>query len=90
VLKCPYGNPFVLNDVSDHEERTNVIVSFERWLMDPEQEALVTKVKTELKGKVLGCWCKPLDCHGDILKAVAEETIEETEQRKAAILKKSI
>lgn len=21
----------------------------------------------ELKGKVLGCWCKPLLCHGDIL-----------------------
>eukprot|EP00466_Bigelowiella_natans_P011764 jgi/Bigna1/141355/aug1.62_g16063 len=21
----------------------------------------------ELKGKILGCWCKPLDCHGDVL-----------------------
>ena len=21
----------------------------------------------ELKGKTLGCWCKPEDCHGDIL-----------------------
>ena len=22
----------------------------------------------ELRGKVLGCWCKPNKCHGDILK----------------------
>ena len=21
----------------------------------------------ELEGKVLGCWCKPQDCHGDVL-----------------------
>lgn len=21
----------------------------------------------ELKGKTLGCWCKPLACHGDVL-----------------------
>ena len=21
----------------------------------------------ELDDKILGCWCKPLDCHGDIL-----------------------
>lgn len=22
----------------------------------------------ELKGQVLGCWCKPNDCHGDLLR----------------------
>ena len=21
----------------------------------------------ELKNKLLGCWCKPLPCHGDVL-----------------------
>lgn len=21
----------------------------------------------ELRGKILGCWCKPLSCHGDVL-----------------------
>lgn len=26
----------------------------------------------ELKGKILGCWCKPLACHGDILIRLAE------------------
>lgn len=26
----------------------------------------------ELHGKVLGCWCKPDPCHGDILKEYAD------------------
>lgn len=27
----------------------------------------------ELKGKTLVCFCKPQDCHGDILVALAED-----------------
>lgn len=27
---------------------------------------------TELKGKTLGCWCKPLWCHGDVLIELLE------------------
>lgn len=26
----------------------------------------------ELKGKILGCWCKPLACHGDVLEKLVE------------------
>lgn len=25
-----------------------------------------------LKGKVLGCWCKPEDCHGDVLAWICD------------------
>lgn len=28
----------------------------------------------ELKGKTLGCFCKPLSCHGDILVRLADES----------------
>jgi hypothetical protein len=28
----------------------------------------------ELKGKVLGCWCNPKPCHGDVLAELAERT----------------
>jgi hypothetical protein len=28
----------------------------------------------ELKGKVLGCWCKPESCHGDVLVKLINET----------------
>jgi len=27
----------------------------------------------ELDGKVLGCWCKPAGCHGDVLLRLIEE-----------------
>jgi hypothetical protein len=27
----------------------------------------------ELEGKILGCWCTPLGCHGDILVRLVEE-----------------
>jgi hypothetical protein len=25
----------------------------------------------ELKGKILGCWCSPKSCHGDVLSELA-------------------
>jgi hypothetical protein len=31
-----------------------------------------------LRGKVLGCWCKPENCHGDVILKLLKET-EETE-----------
>jgi hypothetical protein len=37
------------------------------------------KLKTgelDLKGKVLGCWCKPMPCHGDILLQLLKENEE--------------
>ena len=27
----------------------------------------------ELRGKTLGCWCKPNDCHGDVLVKLLDE-----------------
>ena len=29
-------------------------------------------IPIELKDKVLGCWCKPLACHGDVLADIAD------------------
>ena len=33
----------------------------------------------ELNGKVLGCWCKPSACHGDILIKLFKEHFDITE-----------
>jgi len=30
-----------------------------------------------LKGKVLGCWCKPLPCHGDVIRDYLEGGLNE-------------
>jgi hypothetical protein len=40
------------------------IESYRKWIKtQPELLAALP----ELKGKTLGCWCKPGPCHGDVL-----------------------
>ena len=63
----PFGNPFVIGRDGD---RAAVIQKYRAWLL--AQPALVERVRRELAGKVLGCWCAPLPCHGDVLADVAE------------------
>ncbi len=64
----PWGNPFVIGKDGTREE---VILKYaEHLLADP---ALVARAKRELRGKTLGCWCKPHICHGDVLMEIANE-----------------
>lgn len=58
------GGPLVIVDTRDE-----AVARYEEWLI--EQPELVAAAKMELKGKVLGCHCAPLSCHGDILLKVA-------------------
>ncbi len=62
----PFGNPFV---IGRDGTRATVIGQYRAWLL--AQPALVDRVRRELAGKVLGCWCAPLPCHGDVLADVA-------------------
>lgn len=56
-----WANPFVLGRDGD---RRSVIDKYRAWIKhQPELLAALG----ELRGKVLGCWCKPLPCHGDVL-----------------------
>jgi len=57
----PWGNPF---KVGEHGDREQVIAKFRAYLMNNEN--LLARLP-ELKGKVLGCWCHPKPCHGDVL-----------------------
>ena len=51
------------------DTREEAIAAYEVYLqMNPD---LVEAAKTELRGKVLGCWCSPLPCHGDVLLKIA-------------------
>lgn len=56
-----WGNPFV---VGKDGTRTEVIEKYRIWLLNKPE--LLTKI-VELKDKVLGCWCSPQACHGDVL-----------------------
>jgi hypothetical protein len=65
-----WGNPIPLKDNADEKERYAVICEYVAWLN--QQPGLVDQARQELKGKVLGCWCAPKLCHGNILTLVAE------------------
>ena len=62
----PWGNPYSMT-THDEEDRKNVIHSFK---YDFDRDILLKAKKDDvykLSGKRLGCFCKPFDCHGDIL-----------------------
>lgn len=61
-----WGNPFV---IGLHGTRDEVIEKYRNWLL--HNPVLVSQLK-ELDNKVLGCYCKPLKCHGDVLVELLE------------------
>lgn len=70
----PFGNPFSWKDGTLAVWKTTqdgCLPAYEAWLLS--QPELVARVKRELRSKVLGCWCKPGPCHGDILARIANE-----------------
>lgn len=73
-----WGNPFQIGpDASGHRwNRKEVIQLYRTWLRNNAPE-LIAEARRELKGKVLGCWCAPLPCHGDILAALVDGRLKE-------------
>lgn len=68
-----YGNPF---EIGKDGTRTEVIQKYKEWIYS--QPELLEEIRSNLKGKILGCWCSPLACHGDILSEIANtEYIED-------------
>lgn len=70
-----WGNPFLLKEKND---RGSTLITYMEWLAT--QEEFIQEIKTELNGKVLGCWCAPkggidmddeLVCHAQILARIA-------------------
>lgn len=61
-----WGNPFKIGADGTREQ---VIEKFRAWIMT--QSELLADLHT-LKGRRLGCYCKPAACHGDVLLELAE------------------
>jgi hypothetical protein len=64
-----WGNPFV---IGEHGTREEVISKYEEWIRN--NPSLLDDLP-ELKDKVLGCWCAPKPCHGDVLKKLYKEYV---------------
>lgn len=60
-----WGNPF---EIGKHGTRKQVIQKYREWIL---QQPELMKDILELHGKVLGCWCAPLPCHGDVLEELS-------------------
>ena len=64
-----WENPFPLPNKASEEQRAACIEKYKQWFFT--QPELIAAIP-ELKGKVLGCWCKPKACHGDFLAELAD------------------
>lgn len=67
-----WGNPFYNDPRLSRDEK---IKSFEKYFYEAINMGVIKREELkELYGKKLGCSCKPLACHGDIIaKYVNEE-----------------
>lgn len=63
-----WGNPYAIGKDGTREE---VIELYRKYINDNPE--LQEQAKNLLKGKILGCWCSPYACHGDILAEIANK-----------------
>lgn len=64
-----WSNPF---KVEEGVPRTEILDKYYLYICDKiDKENLVDDLRM-LKGKNLGCWCHPLECHGDVLVYLIE------------------
>lgn len=61
-----WGNPFRIGPDGTREE---VIQKYREMIMGNKK--LLEAARRELRGKVLGCFCSPKPCHGDVLAEIA-------------------
>lgn len=60
-----FGNPFTVKEYG----REGCIERYKKYFeCRIKNDSDFREAILSLKGKVLGCFCKPLDCHGDIIK----------------------
>jgi hypothetical protein len=67
VTAGPWENPFVIGKDGD---RKTCIDKYKEYAI---LNGIDIRARKELKGKILGCFCKPKECHGDILATWANE-----------------
>ena len=60
-----YGNPFFIKSDISREETIKQFSKYFTQRINKDSE--FKKRILELKGKTLGCFCKPSACHGDIV-----------------------
>ena len=62
-----WGNPY---KIGADGSRQDVIRKYRIWIL--ANTSLIKQIRSELRGKTLGCWCRPNACHGDVLAELAD------------------
>lgn len=62
-----YGNPFIIGKDGN---RLEVIRKYDKYIRNNKK---LLEDLSELEGKILGCYCKPRKCHGDVLVKLIQE-----------------
>lgn len=66
-----FANPY---KVGKHGTRDEVINKYEIYIHDRiSKEPETMKELLNLEGKILGCWCSPEPCHGNVLLRLIKE-----------------
>lgn len=60
-----WANPFKIND-----NRKQCIEKYKTYITEKLKDSTFLEQLMGLQGKILGCWCKPEMCHGDILISI--------------------
>lgn len=75
-----WGNPFSHKSGTKaiwiRPTREEAIQAYREWFLKSERGKQLQKDLHELKGKILGCWCKPESCHGDVLVELINELVK--------------
>jgi hypothetical protein len=73
----PFGNPWKVG-TRHGVNRGDAVQMYREWAvgmrMHPEGKPFPRERVESLRGKVLGCWCHPEKCHGDVLVELLEAT----------------
>lgn len=72
-----FGNPF---RIGIDGSRGEVIDQYRQWFDDKiRNDPAFLAAVLKLRGKKLGCYCKPLACHGDVIADFLNNSKEEQE-----------
>jgi hypothetical protein len=70
-----WGNPYRLGDKPGEYSREESLRLYRQDILS--NPTMLERIRDELQGEVLGCFCKPEGCHGDILAELANMSMEQ-------------
>ncbi len=78
-----FGNPYT--HITDRKTLAQFIVRTREEAVEKYKYYFIKRIESEpafkkaverLRGKILGCYCKPKSCHGDVIVEYLESTTE--------------